>query len=505
MRTTRQNGPVRSQPSVLHLDLDAFFAAVEQRDKPSLRGKAVVVGGIGQRGVVATASYEARRFGVRSAMPAHEARRRAPHAAFLSGRFEAYRAASRQVMGILRELSPVVEPLSLDEAFVDLAQAGRPIELTDPGLRLLVADLKAAVATATGGLTASVGIGSSKFIAKLATELGKPDGLVVVAPGSEVPLIEPLAVSVIPGVGPVTLEKLQRIGVRTVADLQRVSTLELSQILGKAHAQGLADLAYARDDRPVEPERETKSISVEDTFESDLVDRDTLKVICARDARQVAARLQAAGLFARTVTLKIRRHDFSTQTRSTTLRSPIDSPDAIARLARGLLDSIDLTGGIRLLGVGVAGLTDTLQDHLFELDEPGPGSVDGQQTDGSAPLRATAAQGESGEHASGEGVSGEVETPGTAEPEVAELTGRRSRRWSPGLDVEHTEHGRGWVWGAGLGRVTVRFETWQTGPGPVRTFAEDDPALRPAEPLAYRPDDTGSPPVAAATSPRNSP
>ena len=126
-----------------------------------------------------------------------------------------------------------------------------------------------------------------------------------------------------------TLEKLQRIGVRTVADLQRVSTLELSQILGKAHAQGLADLAYARDDRPVEPERETKSISVEDTFEADLVDRDTLTVICARDARQVAARLRAAGLFARTVTLKIRRHDFSTQTRSTTLRSPIDSPDAI--------------------------------------------------------------------------------------------------------------------------------------------------------------------------------
>ena len=162
---------------MLHLDLDAFFAAVEQRDKPSLRGKAVVVGGTGQRGVVATASYEARRFGVRSAMPAHEARRRAPHAAFLTGRFEAYRTASRQVMGILRDLSPAVEPLSLDEAFVDLAQANRPVELTDPGLRLLVADLKAAVGRATGGLTASVGIGSSKFIAKLATELGKPDGL----------------------------------------------------------------------------------------------------------------------------------------------------------------------------------------------------------------------------------------------------------------------------------------------------------------------------------------
>jgi DNA polymerase-4 len=478
---------VRSQPSVLHLDLDAFFAAVEQRDKPSLRGKAVVVGGIGQRGVVATASYEARRFGVRSAMPAHEARRRAPHAAFLTGRFEAYRAASRQVMGILRELSPVVEPLSLDEAFVDLLGAGRPIELTDSGLRLLVADLKSAVATATGGLTASVGIGSSKFIAKLATELGKPDGLVVVAAGAEVPLIEPLAVGVIPGVGPVTLEKLQRIGVRTVADLQQVSTLELGQILGKAHAQGLADLAYARDDRAVEPERETKSISVEDTFETDLVDRDTLTVICARDARQVAARLRGAGLFARTVTLKIRRHDFSTQTRSTTLRSPTDSPDAISRLARGLLDGIDLTGGIRLLGVGVAGLTDALQDQLFELDEPGWSRAgDGPWTEESdAPVVPDPG---------GQGAAG-----------VDDLTGRRGRRWPPGVDVEHTEHGRGWVWGAGLGRVTVRFETWQTGPGPVRTFAEDDPALRRAEPLPYRPDDTEHPPMAAATSPRNSP
>ncbi|HYI55077.1 MAG TPA: DNA polymerase IV [Microlunatus sp.] len=491
---------MRSQPSVLHLDLDAFFAAVEQRDKPSLRGRAVVVGGTGQRGVVATASYEARRFGVRSAMPAHEARRRAPYAAFLTGRFEAYRAASRQVMGILRDLSPVVEPLSLDEAFVDLLGAGRPIELTDAGLRLLVADLKSAVGTATGGLTASVGIGSSKFIAKLATELGKPDGLVVVAPGSEVPLIEPLPVSVIPGVGPVTLEKLQRIGVRTVADLQQVSTLELSQILGKAHAQGLADLAYARDDRPVVPERETKSVSVEDTFETDLVDRDTLTVICARDARQVAARLRAAGLFARTVTLKVRRHDFSTQTRSTTLRSPIDSPEAITRLARGLLDGIDLTGGIRLLGVGVAGLTDALQDQLFEVDEPAPAAPAGAETE----------TGKSGPAGAVE--AGGAEQAGAAEEvRVAELTGRRGRRWPPGVDVEHTEHGRGWVWGAGLGRVTVRFETWQTGPGPVRTFADDDPTLHRVEPLPYRPDDTDcpddteSPPVAAATRPRNSP
>ena len=479
---------MRSSASVLHLDLDAFFAAVEQRDKPSLRGKAVVVGGVGQRGVVATASYEARRFGVRSAMPAHEARRRASHAAFLTPRFAAYRRASDQVMEILRSLSPAVEPLSLDEAFVDLAQAREPVELTDPGLRALVAELKAAVGAATGGLTASVGIGSSKFIAKLATELGKPDGLVVVAPGAEVPLIEPLAVSVIPGVGPVTLEKLQRIGVRTVADLQQVSVLELSQILGKAHAQGLADLAYARDDRPVEAERETKSISVEDTFETDLVDRPRLTAICERDARQVVTRLRAAGLFARTVTVKIRRHDFSTQTRSTTLRSPTDSPDAVVGLARGLLDGIDLTGGIRLLGVGVAGLTDALQDQLFELDDPGHDGSTGGAASGDQPAPAV-----------------QEESADAGDDGVSDLTGRRDRRWAPGLDVEHSEHGRGWIWGSGLGRVTVRFESWQTGPGPVRTFSTEDPSLSRAEPLPYRADEASAPPAAAATNPRNNP
>jgi DNA polymerase-4 len=300
-------------------------------------------------------------------------------------------------------------------------------------------------------------------------------------------LIEPLPVSVIPGVGPVTAEKLQRIGVRTVADLRRVSTNELAQILGKAHAQGLSDLAYARDDRPVEPERETKSISVEDTFETDLVNRDTLSAICDRHARQVAARLRGSGLYARTVTVKIRRHDFSTHTRSTTVQSPIDAPDAVAGLARGLLDAIDLTDGIRLLGVGVAGLTEVLQDQLFDLDR--------------APADAAA-----------------VDEPGAAASDtsddsdrvaVAGVTGRRGHRWLPGADVEHTEHGRGWVWGAGLGRVTVRFETWRTGPGPVRTFAVDDPALSRVDPLpycpSYLPDDDSEPGRLASTSPRNSP
>jgi DNA polymerase-4 len=439
--------PVRREPSVLHLDLDAFYASVEQRDKPSLRGKPVVVGGLGQRGVVATASYEARVFGVRSAMPTHEARRRCPHAAFLIGRFGAYHAASRQVMQVLRNLSPLVEPLSLDEAFVDLRAATEAVDFSRHGLKLLITKLKDEVTASTAGLTASVGVGTSKFVAKVATELAKPDGWSIVEAGHELDLLRPLKVSVIPGVGPVTREKLHRIGIHTVADLQGCAFDELAQVIGKTHAQALVELAYARDDRAVEPDRETKSISVEDTFETDLVSRDELATILLREARQVAARLRAASLFAHTVSIKVRLHDFSTFTRSRTLLSATDRADVIGSVATSLLSAVDAGGGVRLLGVGVAGLTDVLQEDLFAADTP----------------RAQAAD----DLTEGQSISEEVP---------------RRPGWLPGMDVEHDQHGRGWVWGSGLGRVTVRFETRDTLPGPVRTFAIDDPALHPVEP-----------------------
>jgi DNA polymerase-4 len=433
---------------VLHLDLDAFFASVEQRDKPSLRGKPVVVGGLGQRGVVATASYEARIFGVRSAMPTHEARRRCPHAAFLAGRFGAYHAASRQVMEVLRRLSPLVEPLSLDEAFVDLRTATEVVDFSRPGLELLIKKLKDEVRATTGGLTGSVGVASSKFVAKVATELAKPNGWSVVAAGQELELLRPLKVGVIPGVGPVTHEKLRRIGIHTVADLQSSAFDELTQVIGKTQAQALVDLAHARDDRPVEPDRETKSISVEDTFETDLVARDELATILLRDARQVASRLRAAGLFAHTVSIKVRLHDFSTLTRSRTLLSATDRADVIGSVATSLLSGVDATGGVRLLGVGVAGLTDVLQDDLFVADH----SIEGPTT-----------QDVAADHLSDE-------------------EARVRPGWPAGVDVEHDQYGSGWVWGSGLSRVTVRFETRDTPPGPVRTFASDDPALHRVEP-----------------------
>ncbi len=437
--------PPRAAPTILHIDLDAFFAAVEQRDKPSLRGKPVVVGGVGGRGVVSTASYEARVYGVRSAMSTAEARSRCPHAAFLSGRFDAYREASRAVMTLFRELSPLVEPLSLDEAFVDLDPSGRA-GLTIEDVRVIAGTLKDDVREVTGGLTGSVGLATSKFMAKIASELEKPDGLVVVPPGTEQELIRPMKVSVIPGVGPATAERLRRVGVHTVADLEAVSQDELVRLVGQAHGTSLYRLARAQDDRRVVAEREAKSISVEDTYDTDLVDRRLLEGLVERHATRVTERLRKARLSGRTVTVKIRLHDFSTHTRSTTLAAPTDSARVVSRLARSLLSDVDTSGGVRLLGVGVSGLADWIQEDLFDMAD----------------------------------LTGETAALPSTAPESAPLDlDRMDRRrgWSPGQDVEHEEHGPGWVWGSGVGRVTVRFETAQTPPGRVRTFRADDPAL----------------------------
>jgi DNA polymerase-4 len=437
---------VRSEATILHIDLDAFFAAVEQRDKPSLRGRPVVVGGVGGRGVVATASYEARTFGVRSAMSTSEARSRCPHAAFLVGRFDAYQVASRQVMAQLRALSPLVEPLSLDEAFVDLAAAPEPVDATYDVLLGIAASLKQAVGAVTGGLTASVGIATSKLVAKIASDLDKPDGVVVVPPGTERDLMRPMQVTVIPGVGPVTAERLRRIGVHTVEELEAVSADELVRVVGQSHGASLYALARAEDDRTVVSDRETKSVSVEDTFDADLVDPVLLAAIVDRHARSVCERLRRAKLSGRTVTLKIRMHDFATHTRSATLAGPTDRPAIVSRVARSLLGEVDTSAGIRLLGVGVSGLADWIQDDLFA----------GEDDAADEPLD-------------------------VPDPE-AEVRPRHGRGWMPGTDVVHDELGPGWVWGSGVGRVTVRFETAESGIGPVRTFRIDDPALhhRPA-------------------------
>ncbi|MET8983713.1 DNA polymerase IV [Streptomyces sp. NPDC004539] len=443
---------MRNAPTVLHLDMDAFYASVEQAAKPSLRGKAVVVGGLGPRGVVATASYEARVFGVNSAMPMAQARRLAPNAAYLIPRFGVYRAISEQVMALLRALSPLVEPLSLDEAFVDLEAEGAAWD--SASARETGSRLRAGIRAITG-LTGSVGLAASKMLAKIASERAKPDGLVLIEPGTERALLGPMPVRTLPGVGPATGDHLRRAGIVTVDEIAEAGEDELVRLLGKAHGHGLYAMALARDDRPVVAERETKSVSVEDTYDVDIHDRLRVGFEVRRLAERCVRRLREAGLSGRTIVLKVRRYDFSTLTRSETLRGPTDDLAVVREAAARLLDSVDTTGGVRLLGVGVSGLADFTQEDLF----------------------AQAAE---------EVRDDEEETEAPGEETVD--AGPAEHRWRPGEDVRHAGFGPGWVQGSGVGRVTVRFETpGDTEPGRVRTFRVDDPELEPAEALPLVP------------------
>ncbi|MFF6888904.1 DNA polymerase IV [Streptomyces sp. NPDC012421] len=471
---------MRAAPTILHLDMDAFFAAAEQASKPSLRGKPVVVGGLGPRGVVATASYEARRFGVHSAMPMGQARRLAPNAAYLVPRFAFYRAISGQVMELLGRLSPLVEPLSLDEAFVDLEAGGLADD--SAGARAVGERLRAEI-LATTGLTGSVGLAGSKMLAKIASEEAKPDGLVLYEPGTERALLAPRSVRIIPGVGPATGDHLRRAGITTVADVVEAGEDELVRILGRSHGASLYRMALGHDDRPVVAERDAKSVSVEDTFDIDLHDRLRIRLEVERLAERCVARLRGSGHSGRTIVLKVRRYDFSTLTRSETLRGPTDDPLVVREAAERLLELVDTTGGVRLLGVGVSGLADYTQEDLFAQAEAeaeaGAGAADSSGT------AAEAGRGAAGEAAgtpgAGEAAAEGVAAPGTAVEAV-------ERRWAPGHDVRHAVLGAGWVQGSGLGRVTVRFEEpGSTAPGRVRTFAVDDPELEPSDPLPLVP------------------
>ena len=443
----------QERPLVGHVDVDAFFAAVEQRDKPSLRGRPVIVGGTGPRGVVATASYEARRFGIHSAMPMSEARRRCPGAAVLAGRFEAYRESSEAVMAQLHQVADVVEQVSLDEAYVALA----PRIDADPADTATHA--RRAIHEATA-LTASVGVGPSKLVAKIASDAAKPDGLLVVPASQVQDFLDPLPVRRLPGVGPASQARLLRLGVGTVAQLRTLDRADVVSLLGEAHGVTMWNLAHGVDERQVVPEHATKSVSVEETFETDLTDPALMQAVVARMATQVAIRLRDAGVSGRTVTLKARYPDFTTLSRSVTRAGPTDDARTLVRAATGLLSEVDAQRGVRLLGVGCSGLTSWVQDDLFDEDD------DGDDTGGLAtPADVARSPGVSR-------TSGDTASTPTTRP-----------RWRPGQDVEHAEHGRGWVWGSGAGVVTVRFEQRDSPPGPVRTFETDDPALAACDPL----------------------
>ncbi|TNM69212.1 DNA polymerase IV [Streptomyces sp. NP160] len=476
MRTDPRTGPSGRPRTVLHVDLDAFYAAVEQRDKPSLRGKPVVVGGTAWRGVVATASYEARAFGVGSAMPTAAARRACPWAAYLSPRFEAYRAASAHVMALLADLAGppgLLEPLSLDEAYVDLSGSS-----TGPDDEAVLA---AAVAFRERvreqvGLTASVGVGTSKLVAKVASDLRKPDALLVVPAGAERSVLSPLGVRSLPGVGPATEARLAGLGVATVGQLAATDERELVSLLGKAAGAALHAAALGVDPRPVVPEREAKSVSAEETFPTDVVDRSVLSAELRRMAERVAQRLQASGVRGRTVTVKARRYDFTALARSaTTAGGPgVVTAEEICAAAAPLLAAINTTGGLRLLGVGVSGLVGALDG----LDDPVQGDL---LADLLAQASAAPAPGAADPEAEQEDDDGSADA---GQPEVL-AAGASAVLWRPGQDVVHREHGPGWVQGSGVGRVTVRFEGPHTGVGRVRTFAVDDGDLAPSGPPVW--------------------
>jgi DNA polymerase-4 len=336
---------------ILHVDMDAFFASVEVRHRPELRGRPVVVGGVGPRGVVSSASYEARRYGVRSAMPTMRARALCPHAVYLPPDFPQYTAASRAVMQIFRDVTPLVEPLSLDEAFLDVAGArrlfGSPTEIARR-IRARVAEEQ--------GLTCSVGVAPSKFLAKLGSTRAKPDGLLVVPADRVLAFLHPLPVSALWGVGERSAETLRRLGLTTVADLAEAPFGMLRKAVGEAAATHLHELAWGRDPRGVSPEHVEKSIGAEVTFDADVADPLEIRRTLLALAEKVGVRLRRAGQVGRTVALKVRLADFRTVNRSRTLAVPTDTAREMFETAWALYTVLDPGERVRLVGVRMEGL-----------------------------------------------------------------------------------------------------------------------------------------------------
>ncbi|HEX9122575.1 MAG TPA: DNA polymerase IV [Actinomycetota bacterium] len=352
--------PARAAEPILHVDLDAFYASVEVLKDPSLAGKPVVVGGAGARGVVMSASYEARAFGVRSAMPAVRARRLCPDAVFVPPDFEAYRAHSNRFREILLSFTPLVEPIALDEAFLDVAGAallfGPPDRIAERIRRQVRSDV---------GVSCSVGVAPNKLLAKLASRRAKPDGLVVVRAGEVASFLEPLPARAIWGVGEKTMDVLSRLGVRTVGDLGRIPPAVLGRLIGEQHARDLRDLALGVDDRAVVPYEPPKSVSHEETFDTDLdAEEDLLREALAL-SHKVAARLREDGYRTRTVVLKVRLANFTTLTRSRTLSEATDVAADLYQIATELYRGLPgARRRVRLLGVAATGLVPAGAEQL---------------------------------------------------------------------------------------------------------------------------------------------
>jgi len=348
--------------TILHVDMDAFYASVEQRDDPSLRGRPVIVGGTGGRGVVAAASYEVRRYGVHSAMPVREALRRCPDATCVPPRIGHYADVSRQVFAVFREFTPLVQGLSLDEAFLDVSAGTRALGDGEQVGR----EIKRLIRERTG-LTASVGVAPNKLVAKIASDLRKPDGLVVVRQAEINALLDPLPIRKLFGLGAKTAPKVEALGIHTLGDLRRASAAQLRPVFGR-YAERVIERAAGIDGRPVVPDQDEKQVSAEETFDVDIADHARLRAEIVRLADKVAARLRSRELAAACVTVKIRRRDFTTFTRQRHFEPPTQETRVITAIATGLLDGWLTTqprAALRLLGVGVSDLAPATQLDLF--------------------------------------------------------------------------------------------------------------------------------------------
>ena len=338
---------------IIHVDMDAFYASVEQRDRPELRGLPVAVGGSRERGVVAAASYEARKFGVRSAMPSVTARRKCPELVFVAPRFDVYRAVSLQIRGIFAEYTPLIEPLSLDEAYLDVTENLHGIAVATE----IAQRIRARIRQETG-LTASAGVSYNKFLAKLASDHRKPDGLFVITPRMGAAFVEALPVGRFHGVGPATSARMNQLGIQTGLDLRAQSMAFLQRHFGKAGAYYYW-IARGVDDRPVRPDRIRKSVGAENTFAADLSAVDAAREALRPIIDKVWRYCDGTGLRGRTVTLKVKYADFSQATRSRTAAAPVASRDELEQASFALLEPIfPVPRGIRLLGVTLSSLTD---------------------------------------------------------------------------------------------------------------------------------------------------
>ena len=433
----------------MHLDMDAFFASVEQLTRPTLAGRPVLVGGASGRGVVAGASYEARVYGAHSAMPMHQAIRMCRGTAVVvSPRFAVYSAASAQVFDQLSRGGDVIEHLSIDEGFIEPADL---VGVTAEEARTWALDLQETIDREVG-LPCSIGVASTKLDAKMASDLNKPHGVTIVSVEDRAEIFHPRPVGELWGIGPVAQQKLADVGVDTIGDFVAMDDVDVQGLLGTV---GLQILGYARgrDSRPVAPRARSKQVSAERTLPVDAATTAAVDPVLRDTATAARTRLLKDGRAARTVTVKTRTADFQAHTRSTTLSAPTDDLDEIIAAARSVVPRPEVSGAVRLVGVSLSGLTEERQAVLFP--EPGAEAPDTPESQVTNVV---------------------VEKPGEDVPVTA--------HWRPTQDIQHAEYGHGWVQGTGAGVVSVRFETRSTGPGRTRTYPVDDPELSPGEPLA---------------------